>query len=172
MSFTGFNQKLEEDVSKKLNDWNKTCIILNLVSLACVLFLLSSLTNYLPSLCQRVLGLCLIVISCWCLFRLAAAGFPLADFARLGYNFSTWAGWIHTGWLTDWFWPDTWVQHLPRRIPDLILPCLSSLVLLSRCARALLCCALKIIRRESASGKYISMYVDILFETWPLDIAF
>lgn len=70
------------------------------MSPSCVLFLLLRVTNDRPSPCLRVLALCLIVISCWCLFCLAAAaaGFPLADFVRLEYAISTWAGWIRTGW--------------------------------------------------------------------------
>lgn len=59
-------------------------------------------TNYLPAPRWRVLGLCLIVISCCCLSAAAdlSLSFTQADFTQFGFCFSVWAGWI---WTTDWF---------------------------------------------------------------------
>lgn len=99
-----------------------------------------SLTNYLPAPCRRVLGLCLIVISCWCLSPAVGSSlsFTVSDFV--------WILLFHVSWLDSdrltGCWPDMWVQHPPLRITDLILPFLSTSFV-----HFLLCCAVNSVLR-------------------------
>lgn len=136
--FTGLRLPSETDVVAHVWGWvwgGPCARLLRLVAFASALDQLSPCS---PLACPGFVSDChqslLPFRCCWLVSEFYSLTWPSLDFtfAFEPFGFGRLAG----------FWPDTWVEHLPLRITDLILPFLSTSY-----AHLLLCCVVKSILR-------------------------